>query len=72
MGLGWNLANLALVTTLLAEQTNLQPGEIVWYGLDVHLYRNHISQAKKQVLREPRSFPTLTIKRRATTLLTTG
>ena len=68
LGLGWNLANLALVTTLLAEQTNLQPGEIVWYGLDVHLYRNHISQAKKQVLREPRSFPTLTIKRRATTL----
>ena len=68
LGLGWNLANLAFVTTLLAEQTNLQPGEIVWYGLDVHLYLNHISQAKVQVLREPRPFPTLKIKRRATTL----
>ena len=68
LGLGWNLANLALVTTLLAEQSNLQPGEIVWYGLDVHLYLNHISQAKEQVLREPRPFPTLKVKRRATTL----
>ena len=68
LGLAWNVANLALVTTLLAEQTNLQPGEIVWYGLDVHLYLNHISQAKEQVLREPRPFPTLKIKRRATSL----
>ena len=46
LGLSWNVANLALVTTLLAKQTNLQPGEIIWYGLDVHLYLNHISQAK--------------------------
>ena len=68
LGLGWNIANLALVTTLLAEQTNLQPGEIIWYGLDVHLYLNHISQAKEQVLRVPRPFPTLNITRRATTL----
>ena len=64
----WNIANLALVTTLLAEQTNLQPGEIVWYGLDVHLYLNHITQAKEQVLREPRPFPALKVKRRVTTL----
>ena len=68
LGLSWNVANLALVTTLLAKQTNLQPGVIVWYGLDVHLYLNHISQAKEQVLREPRPFPTLNIKRRAATL----
>ena len=68
LGLSWNVGNLALVTTLLAEQTNLQPGEIVWYGLDVHLYLNHISQASEQVLREPRPFPTLNVKRRATTL----
>ena len=68
LGLSWNVANLALVTTLLAEQTNLQPGEIIWYGLDVHLYLNHISQASEQVLREPRPFPTLNIKCRAATL----
>ena len=59
---------MALVTTLIAEQTNLQPGEIVWYGLDVHLYLNHIKQAKKQVLREPRPFPTLKVKRHAASL----
>ena len=68
LGLSWNIANMALVTTLIAEQTNLQPGEIIWYGLDVHLYLNHIKQAKKQVLREPRPFPTLKIKRHAATL----
>ena len=68
LGLAWNVANLAFVTTMLAEQTNLQPGEIVWYGLDVHLYLNHITQAKEQILREPRPFPTLKIKRRGTSL----
>ena len=59
---------MALVTTLIAEQTNLQPGEIVWYGLDVHLYLNHIMQAKEQMLRDPRPFPTLKVKRHAATL----
>ena len=68
LGLPWNIANLALVTTIIAEQTNLQPGEIIWYGLDVHLYLNHITQAREQVLRDPRQFPTLKVKRHAATL----
>ena len=38
LGLPWNLCNLALVTTLLAQQTGYLPGELVWFGLDVHLY----------------------------------
>ena len=67
-GLPWNVANLALVTTLLAEQTGLRPGEIAWYGLDVHLYLNHVEQAKEQLARSPRPFPTLRIKRRPPTL----
>ena len=68
LGLPWNALNLALVTTMLAEQTDLEPGEIVWYGMDVHLYLNHIRQAEEQLSREPRPFPTLRIKRRPKSL----
>jgi len=68
LGLSWNIANLAFVTTLLAEQTGYVPGEIVWFGMDVHLYLNHIEQAKEQISREPRPFPRLSIKRKAESL----
>lgn len=68
LGLAWNIANLALVTTLLAEQTGYEAGEIVWYGLDVHLYLNHIEQARQQLERDPRPFPRLIIKRKAESL----
>ena len=68
LGLPWNVVNLALVTSLLAEQTGLRPGEIAWYGLDVHLYLNHVEQAAEQLARSPRPFPTLRIKRRPPTL----
>ncbi|MET0035990.1 MAG: thymidylate synthase [Candidatus Thiodiazotropha lotti] len=62
LGLGFNLANLALVTSLLAEQTGYVPGEIVWFGLDTHLYLNHVEQAREQLARTPREFPKLIIK----------
>lgn len=68
LGLAWNICNLALVTTLLAKQTGYKPGEIVWFGMDVHLYLNHIDQAKEQITREPRPFPTLLIKRKPESL----
>lgn len=62
------MCNLALVTTLLAEQTGYEAGEIVWFGLDVHLYLNHFDQAKEQISREPRPFPKLVIKRKPKSL----
>lgn len=68
LGLPFNIANLALVTTLLAEQTGYNPGEVVWFGVDVHLYENHIKQAQQLVTREPRSMPTLEIKRKPASL----
>lgn len=68
LGLAFNIANLALVTTLLAEQTGHDVGEIVWFGFDVHLYMNHIEQAKEQLLREPKAFPKLIIKRKPESL----
>lgn len=68
LGLGWNIANLALLTHLLAEQCGYEPGEIVWFGCDVHLYLNHQEQARTQIAREPRPLPRLRIRRKAASL----
>lgn len=68
LGLAFNIANLAFITSLLAEQTGYEPGEIVWFGMDVHLYMNHIEQAKKQLSRQPKAFPKLIIKRKPSSL----
>ncbi|MBM3203204.1 thymidylate synthase [Candidatus Woesearchaeota archaeon] len=68
LGLGWNLANLALLTHLLAEQCGYTPGEIVWFGGDVHLYTNHLEQARIQLARTPGPWPTLHIKRKPASL----
>lgn len=61
LGLAWNVINLALITHLIARQSGYQPGEIVWFGMDVHLYLNHIEQAELQVGRTPRAMPKLEI-----------
>jgi len=61
LGLAWNIANLALITHLLAIQTGYRPGEIVWFGMDVHLYLNHIEQARVQLSRQPRALPQLVV-----------
>lgn len=64
LGCPFNVANLSLVIHLLAQQTGLQVGEAVWYGLDVHLYNNHVEQAREQLRRRPLPFPTLRILRK--------
>lgn len=61
LGLAWNVINLALVTHLIAAQTGYKPGEIVWFGMDVHLYLNHLEQAATQISRQPRPMPVLEI-----------
>lgn len=68
LGLAWNICNLAFLTHLLAEQCGYEPGEIVWFGGDVHLYLSHVEQAKLQLQREPRPFPILKIKRKPNSL----
>ena len=68
LGLGFNCLSQALLARLLAMETDLEPGEIVWFGMDVHLYLNHIEQAREQLRREPRPFPKLKIKRKADSL----
>jgi len=49
---------------MVAQQCDLEVGELVYSGADVHLYTNHIEQAKLQISREPLPLPTLKIKRK--------
>jgi thymidylate synthase len=64
LGVPFNIASYALMTYMFAEQCDLLPGEFVWTGGDVHLYTNHIEQAKLQLSREPFALPQLKIKRK--------
>jgi thymidylate synthase len=63
LGVPFNIASYALLTYMVAQQCNLQPGEFIWTGGDVHLYSNHIDQARLQLTRTPMAIPTLNIKR---------
>jgi thymidylate synthase len=53
---------------MIAQQCNLEPGDFVWTGGDVHLYSNHLEQANIQLTREPYPMPTLIIKRKPESL----
>ncbi|MCS7464931.1 thymidylate synthase [Paenibacillus doosanensis] len=64
LGLPFNLASYALLTHMIAQQCDLQPGDLVWTGGDVHLYLNHLEQAKLQLGREPYPLPKLRIVRK--------
>ena len=68
LGTSWNVLNAGLVLALLARETGLEPREVIWYGLDVHVYLNHVEQAREQIAREPRQFPRLKIRRKAASL----
>jgi thymidylate synthase len=57
LGVPFNIASYALLTLMLAQTCNLQPGEFIWTGGDTHLYLNHLEQAQLQLSREPRPLP---------------
>jgi len=64
LGVPFNIASYALLTYMFAQQCDLQPGEFVWTGGDVHLYINHLEQVQTQLSREPLPLPSLNIKRK--------
>ncbi|MEX0618249.1 MAG: thymidylate synthase [Pseudohongiellaceae bacterium] len=68
LGLPYNTASLALLTHMLAQQCDLQPGEIIVVTGDSHIYSNHLEQVKTQLKREPRPLPELVLKRRPKTI----
>jgi thymidylate synthase len=68
LGVPFNIASYALLTHMLAQQCDLQPGELVWTGGDCHLYLNHLQQADEQLAREPYPLPRLAVKRRPPTV----
>ena len=64
LGVPFNIASYALLTHMVAEQCNLQPGEFIWTGGDCHLYSNHLEQVKLQLSRTPYPLPKLKIHRK--------
>jgi len=61
LGVPFNIASYALLTHMIARECGLQPGLFVWTGGDVHLYSNHLDQARLQLSRDPRLSPRLRI-----------
>lgn len=70
MGLGFpfNIFGLAMITRMLAQQCDLEAGEIVWNGGDVHLYLNHEPLVTEQLSRTPAGVPRLKLLRRPETI----
>ena len=68
LGLPYNTASLALLTTMLAQQCDLEPGEIIISTGDSHIYSNHLEQVREQLSRAPRQLPTLKLLRHPDTI----
>lgn len=65
LGVSFNWVGATALQLMIAQQAGLQLGEFVWFAGDVHLYLNHLDQAREQLTREPRPFPTMRLKRNA-------
>ena len=63
LGLPFNLWSAALFTRMLAQQCDLEAGELVWMGGDTHLYLNHAELVEAQLARQPSGEPVMAITR---------
>jgi len=64
LGVPFNIASYALLTHMVAQQSNLDVGEFIWTGGDCHIYSNHHEQVALQLSRDPFPAPTLHIQRK--------
>ena len=68
LGVPFNIASYALLTHMVAQQCNLEPGDFIWTGGDCHLYSNHLEQVELQLSRKPFPLPQLVIGRKPASL----
>ncbi len=68
LGAPFNFVGAAALQAMLAQQAGLRCGRLTWMGGDVHLYTNHVEQARLQISRTPRPFPRLRLLRHPATI----
>ncbi len=68
LGVPFNIFSAALIIRMLAQQCDLEPGELIWNGGDVHLYLNHSDLVATQLARTPGGAPKLDIVKRPPTI----
>lgn len=61
LGVPFNIASYSLLTMMMAQQTGLEPGRLIWTGGDCHIYLNHFDQVETELHRTPYPFPTMNI-----------
>ena len=70
LGVPFNIASYSLLVHMIANVLDLEVGDFIYTVGDLHLYSNHIEQAKTQILRTPYGLPNLTIKRKVEDIFT--